>query len=117
MFIALFIAFTDGIVDVYRIVMKDAFQNYGITSNSIGVYSLISVPFTILSINLSGYVAIKLKKEKGIMLGIGGLLLLLLISLFPLMRLKSADVFGIIQILFQIIGPPCGSLGFEMAAE
>lgn len=76
--------------------MKDAFQNYGITSSSIGIYSLISVPFTVASINVSGYIAVKVKREKGLMLGMGGFFLLLLVSLIPLMNLKSADVFGII---------------------
>lgn len=116
MFIALFVAFTDGILDVYRIMMRDAFKNYGITSNSIAIYSLISVPFSLLSINLIGFIAGKIKKGKLIMVIVGALFFLCLVALIPLMSLRSANAFGLIQVLFQILGPPCASLGYEMAA-
>ena len=96
--------------------MRDAFQNYGITSYSIGIYSLISVPFNLISMNIAGYIAGRINKEKGLLLFFGGLFVILLIALIPLMSLKSANIFGVIQILLQVIVPPAASLGYEMAA-
>ena len=116
MFIALFVSIGDGLLDVYWIVMRDAFQNYGITSYSIGIYSLISVPFNLISMNIAGYIAGRINKEKGLLLFFGGLFVILLIALIPLMSLKSANIFGVIQILLQVIVPPAASLGYEMAA-
>ena len=116
-FLTVFTAITDTMIVAYKLVMRDAFQSYAITSNSIAIFTLISVPFTIAAITLSGYLAGAHKLFKVLLTSIGFLILALLILLIPLKNLRSPIVFGIIQILIQISGPPSASLCFEMAAE
>ena len=55
----------------YRIIMRDAFRNFGITSRSVGIYSILSVPATLVMINLFGYFAGKLKTMKKILMFLG----------------------------------------------
>ena len=100
----------------YRIIMRDAFKNYGITSSSVALFSIISVPLTFVAIILSGFLAGLLKQFKGFLIMIGLLILTLLALLIPLKEEKSGTIFGIIQILFQISGPPGASLSYELAA-
>ena len=95
-FLTLFSAITDTMLVAFRLVMRDAFSNYGITSNSIALFSLISVPLTIGAITYSGYLAGAHKQFKTILVAIGFLILALLILLIPLKNLKSPVVFGII---------------------
>lgn len=95
-FLAVFIAVTDSMVVAYRIIMRDAFKDNGITSSSIAFYSMISVPVTGFSVLLSGYLAGRLKHFKTFMVLIGFLVFLLLIGLLFLKEKNSSDIFGVI---------------------
>ncbi len=100
----------------YRIIMRDAFKNFGITSASVGIYSILSVPATLTVVNLFGYFAGKLKAMRGIMIFLGFSTLFVLLGLLVLLDMRSASVFGTVQIMLQTLALPCATLSFEMAA-
>ena len=69
----------------YRIIMRDAFRNFGITSSSVGIFSILSVPGTLVVVNLFGYFAGKLKTMKPIMMFLGFSTLFVLLALVLLL--------------------------------
>ena len=115
-FLAIFVAITDAMLIAYRIIMRDAFRNFGITSRSVGIYSILSVPATLVMINLFGYFAGKLKTMKKILMFLGICTLFTILALVLLLQLRSPVVFGSVQLLLQILALPCATLSFEMAA-
>ena len=110
-------AVTDAMLIAYRIIMRDAFKNFGITSKSVAYFSIFSVPPTIGIIVFFGYFAGKLKTMKAIMIFLGLSTLFVLIGLQFLLGRQRAEVFGVVQIILQLLALPCATLSFEMAAE
>ncbi len=98
-FMALFTSISEALVVSYRVIMRDAFKNYGITAYSIGMFSLISTPFTIASILLSGYISHNPKNMKTLFVVFGLFEAILLMVLIFLLNIDSAILFGVIQIL------------------
>ena len=87
-------AITDAMLITYRIIMRDAFRDFGITSRSVGIFSILSVPATLAVVNLFGYFAGKLKTIKPIMMFLGFSTLFVLLATVLLLPLKSPIVFG-----------------------
>ncbi len=111
-----FVAITDSLMTSYELTMRSAFQNYGITSSSISVFSFISIPLAIGAFILSGYLAGRFHLMKFIMVFLGFAVLLTILFLILFLQTKSSVVFGIVYILLQMFANPCSSLSYESAA-
>ena len=111
-----FTAITNAIVICYMLTMRTAFSDYGITSGSIAVFCIISIPLLILSQAFSGYLAGRYRFVKGAMIFLGFLVLLVILFLIVFLQVKSSTVFGIVFILLQMFATPCSSLSYEFAA-
>lgn len=76
-----FTAITNAILISYQLTMRTAFSNYGITSTSIAIYSIISIPLLFFSQVITGYLAGRFRFMKGAMIFLGFLVLLVILFL------------------------------------
>lgn len=111
-----FAAITNAIVICYKLTMRTAFSDFGITTFSIGIFSVISIPFLIFSQTISGFLAGRFKFMKGAMIFLGFMVLLVILFLIVFLHTRSNIVFGIVCVFLQMFATPCSSLSYELAA-
>lgn len=117
--IALATGFQIGCFNTFQTIMQQIFEDYGVTSQNVGIYNILNSPISPISALIFGFWAGRVKRFKVFLVILYIANFVVNTILIPLIQFKSQNTYivGTIQLLSCGLIAPGPALSMELAAE